>query len=350
MLHDGTELDLYPSVWSILVRPGTTIIVKASTGLGSALSGRSTPRSISTPYEQPAGSDPCTIAQRLEALAELGTDDSLRHYSPRASRHARHGQVSSAPESPLLESSQYYPSPPSSRPRSLVGPNGRLPSLITQHFDEIGGWSGCDDEQSDGACAAGSADGADEIAPFAQSAKPARPTCQTSLQPASLAVSSMPRRRSPTKAYSAPVSAIERDEHADAPRRIRTDADLRAIAATRPRPRPSLGSSAASFPPAPPLTALAPGRSPSSPHPAHFNRRSSMGVLSTCVPRPEQLRLTSLDTRAFVDRGGEGSSYVAVSTRSSPPIASPAGLAHLSKSMPDDYFRAGSRTRSGSGA
>ncbi|GAA5955658.1 hypothetical protein JCM8115_006817 [Rhodotorula mucilaginosa] len=76
VLHDdGAELDLYPSVWSILVRPGTTIIVKAATGLGTALSGRGTPRLVPTPREQTdAVSDAYTIAQRLEALAELATE------------------------------------------------------------------------------------------------------------------------------------------------------------------------------------------------------------------------------------------------------------------------------------
>jgi hypothetical protein len=76
VLHDdGAELDLYPSVWSILVRPGTTIIVKAATGLGTALSGRGTPRLVPTPREQTdAVSDAYTIAQRLEALAELAAE------------------------------------------------------------------------------------------------------------------------------------------------------------------------------------------------------------------------------------------------------------------------------------
>lgn len=72
---------------------------------------------------------------------------------------------------------------------------------------------------------------------------------------------------------------------------------VRTLAATRPRPRPSLGPPSASFPPAPPLTTLAARRSPSSPHPASFSRKSSMGVLSTALPRPEQLRLTTLETR-----------------------------------------------------
>lgn len=76
VLHDdGAELDLYPSVWSILVHPGTTIIVKAATGLGTALSDRSTPRSVPTPREQTeAVSDAYTIAQRLEALADLAAE------------------------------------------------------------------------------------------------------------------------------------------------------------------------------------------------------------------------------------------------------------------------------------
>ncbi|KAG0662396.1 hypothetical protein C6P46_003342 [Rhodotorula mucilaginosa] len=366
VLHDdGAELDLYPSVWSILVRPGTTIIVKAATGLGTALSGRGTPRLVPTPREQTdAVSDAYTIAQRLEALAELAAEAPRRH-SPLASQRDRNRQASSAPESPRLEPS-VYPSPPTSRPRSLVGPSAAtsalaslatscpdlgqrhasvsppttrkqtasltmtsrwggeeergdstsprsasalaesvkgvrrtsagMPHLASHHFDDIGEWDGGVGTAVTSVMRPKEAPAASGA--FSRGTKPKRPTLDTVAGPSSPRhSSSISPSQAMIKASSAPVTATEMQEESEIPRRIRTQADLRTLAATRPRPRPTFGTPSASFPPAPPLTTLAARRSPSSPHPASFSRKSSMGVLSTALPRPEQLRLTTLETR-----------------------------------------------------
>lgn len=370
VLHDdGAELDLYPSVWSILVRPGTTIIVKAAVGLGTALSGRSTPRSIPTPREQTeAVSDAHTIAQRLEALADLATEAQPRR-SPLASQRDRTRQASSAPESPRLEPSA-YPSPPTSRPRSLVGPSAAtsalaslstscpdlgqrhasvsppttrkylalftmtsprcgeeerggsasprsasalpesakdvrrtsagMPHLVNTHFDDISEWDG-----GGGTIVTNSRKDAtwpkEEAAvggAYSRVTKPKRPSLDIAAGPSAPSHSvSMSPTATTMKASSAPVTATEMHEETEMPRRIRTQTDLRTLAASRPRPRPTLGPPSASFPPAPPLTILSARRSPSSPHPASFSRKSSMGVLSTTLPRPEQLRLTTLETR-----------------------------------------------------
>ncbi|GAA5863406.1 hypothetical protein JCM3774_005281 [Rhodotorula dairenensis] len=146
VLHNGVELDLYPSVWSILVRPGTILTVKASTGLGTALSGRNTPRSPPTPYEQVGQvSDAYTIAQRLEALAELDTD-----------------------------------------------------GVVTGH---------------------------DYAMARSKLPKPKRPKCNTASSGPSHYDSATPQTPVATKAYSAPVSAVERIEDDDTFRPVRTQTD-----------------------------------------------------------------------------------------------------------------------------
>ena len=59
-----------------------------------------------------------------------GQSAAPRRHSPLASQRDRNRQASSAPESPRLEPS-VYPSPPTSRPRSLVGPSAATSALAS---------------------------------------------------------------------------------------------------------------------------------------------------------------------------------------------------------------------------
>lgn len=291
---------------------------------GHALSAPESPRMESSAVPSPPNSRPRSLAGPSAAITSAFTSLSSSwprlgvSHSPQSARQ----RTSTSTSTHRTKSDERSSSPPSERMaagwRHGVRRSSAGMSLVHRHFADIGGW-GADTEPAATAYEIATVVGHDT--------KPKRPKCDTA--PSHRDPSVLEVTVATTASHRAPVSAIERIDYHDffrraqtqtdcrppgiarglvsIPRRVLTAAEacaVRALAATRPRPGHPLGPAPASFPLAPPLSALAGSRSSSSSRAATtYLRKSSMGVLQTGIPRPEHLRLTSLERRPLPPPG-----------------------------------------------